>query len=98
MTETVTAAVVTLGLHNTERELGITYRQCDHWVRLGLLKPLHIGGSGSSREWTHAELDVARVMGRLVAAGLKPEPACRVARSPGRRCEIAPGIVIEVAA
>jgi DNA-binding transcriptional MerR regulator len=98
MTETVTAAVVTLGLHNTERELGITYRQCDHWVRLGLLKPLHVGGSGSSREWTHAELDVARVMGRLVAAGLKPEPASRVARSPGRRCEIAPGVWIEVTA
>lgn len=96
MTETTTAAVITLGIHNTERELGITYRQLDHWTRAGLLKPLHVGGSGSSREWTHAELDVARVMGRLVAAGLKPEPASRVARSPGRRCEIADGIYVEV--
>lgn len=98
MTETAeAAATVILGLHNTERELGITYRQCDHWTRLGLLKPLHVGGSGNAREWTRAELDVARVMGRLVAAGLKPEPASRVARSPGRRCEITPGIWIEVA-
>ncbi len=71
---------------------------CDYWVRLGLLKPLHLGGSGNSREWTRAELDVARMMGRLVAAGLKPEPASRVARSPGRRCEIADGIWIEVTA
>jgi DNA-binding transcriptional MerR regulator len=99
VTETITTvATVTLGLHNTEREIGITYRQCDHWVRLGLLKPLHLGGSGSPREWTHAELEVARTMGRLVAAGMKPEPASRVARSPGRRCEIADGVWIEVTA
>lgn len=98
MTETIaTAAVVTLGIHNTERELGITYRQLDVWTRAGLLKPLHLGGSGNSREWTRAELNVAKVMGRLVAAGLKPEPASRVARS-GGRCEIAPGIWIEVTA
>ena len=85
MTETATAAVITLGVANTERELGITYRQLDHWTSAGLLKPLHIGGSGIPREWTRAELDVARTMGRLVAAGLKPEPASRVARSPGPR-------------
>jgi len=96
MTGTALAApTVTLGLHNTERELGISYRQCDHWVRLGLLNPLHVGGSGSQREWTRAELDVARVMGRLVAAGVKPAVAALVARS-GGRCEVAPGIVIEV--
>ena len=95
MTGTITAAVVTLGVANTERELGITYRQLDHWVRLGLLRPLHLGGSGNPREWTRAELDVAKAMGRLVAAGLRPEAASRVARS-GGRCEIAPGIVIEV--
>lgn len=98
MTETVTAAVITLGVANTERELGITYRKLDWWVRLGYLHPLHLGGSGNTREWTRAELDVARIMGRLVAAGLKPEAACRVARSPGRRCEIADSIWIEVAA
>lgn len=98
MAETITvAATVTLGVHNTKRELGISYRQLDHWIRLGLLKPLHLGGgSGNAREWTRAELNVARTMGRLVAAGLKPEPASRVARS-GGRCEVAPGVVIEVA-
>lgn len=96
MTEVTDAAVITLGVTNTERELGITYRQLDHWIRLGHLKPLHVGGSGSNREWTRAELDVARTMGRLVAAGMKPGPASRIARSPGRRCEIAPGIFIEV--
>lgn len=91
-----TETTVTLSLHNAVRETGMTYRQIDYAVRLGLLKPLHVGGSGTSREWTRAELDVARIMGRLVAAGMKPEPASRVARSPGHRCEIAPGVWIEV--
>ena len=96
MTETTVAATVTLGVTNTGRELGISYRQLDNWVRLGLLRPLHVGGSGVNREWTRAELDVARLMGRLVAAGMKPALAERLARS--RRCEISPGIWIEVAA
>ncbi len=96
MTETIVAATVTLGVANTKRELGITYRQLDYWVRLGLLKPLHLGGSGINREWTRAELEVARLMGRLVAAGLKPAVAEQLARS--RRSEIAPGVWIEVTA
>jgi DNA-binding transcriptional MerR regulator len=96
MTETVTAAVITLGIHNTERELGITYRRLDWWVRLGYLHPLHLGGSGNPREWTRAELDVARIMGRLVAAGLSLETAHRIARSRDPRCEIADGIYVDV--
>lgn len=94
MTETVTAAVITLGVTNTERELGISYRQLDWWVRLGLLKPLHLGGSGNAREWTRAELDVARLMGHLTRAGMKPALAERLARE---RClEIAPDVRLEV--
>jgi DNA-binding transcriptional MerR regulator len=96
MTETITAAVVTLGVHNTERELGITYRRLDHYVRQGYLHPLHLGGSGHPREWTRAELEVARTMGRLAALGLPLETAHRVARSRDPRCEIADGIWIEV--
>ena len=90
MTETVTAATVTLGTFWTERELGITYRQLDYWVRLGLLRPLHTGGTGNAREWTRAELEVARLMGRLVAAGVKPALAEQLARS--RRCEVTSGL------
>jgi DNA-binding transcriptional MerR regulator len=101
MTETTLPrpeTTVTLSIYNTEREIGITYRQCDHWTRLGLLKPLHLGGSGHSREWTRAELDVARLMGRLVKAGMKPAVAAAIARSGDARYEIADGIFIEVAA
>lgn len=89
MTETIIPAVLTLGELYTERELGITYRQLDWWVRLGLLRPLHTGGSGNKREWTRAELEIARLMGQLVRAGMRPAAAERLARS--RRCELAPG-------
>jgi DNA-binding transcriptional MerR regulator len=84
-------------------EAGITYRQLDHWVRRGYLRPEHVGknrygsSSGYSRYWTREELDVARVMGRLTAAGLTPTAAHRIARSGEPRAELAPGIQIEVA-
>ncbi len=55
------------------------------------------GGSGSPRIWPQAELEVARVMGRLARAGLKVETAHRVARSGQSRHEISPGVWIEVA-
>jgi DNA-binding transcriptional MerR regulator len=96
VTEAITAAVITLGVANTKQELGITYRQLDWWTRLGLLRPLHVGGSGVNREWTRAELEVARLMGHLVRAGATPALAERLARS--RRCELSPGIWIEVTA
>jgi DNA-binding transcriptional MerR regulator len=96
VTETVAVATVTLGVAGAERELGISYRQLDNWVRLGLLRPLHVGGSGVNREWTRAELEVARLMGHLVRAGMRPALAERLARS--RRCDLSPGISIEVTA
>jgi DNA-binding transcriptional MerR regulator len=76
---------------------GITYRQCDYWVRTGLLRPeCASNGSGSRRRWTADEIEVARTMGRLVRAGLPPETAHEVARSGDSRCEIGPGVWIEV--
>lgn len=85
------------------RLAGITYRQMDYWSRTGRLKhaPLPLaecdgGSSGYNREWTLAEVGVARTMGRLVAAGLPLEKAHTVARSGESRYEIAPGITIEV--
>lgn len=78
-------------------ELGITYRQLDYWVRKGFLKPRRFGeSSGISREWPPAELDVARRMGLLTAAGLVPERAHAFAREGWPSGEIAPGIRIEV--
>jgi len=74
-------------------DIGATYRQLDHWVRSGYLKPNCAGGSGFVREWPKGELRVANTMARLVAAGLPPALAARVAR--GER-EIAPGVKVLV--
>jgi hypothetical protein len=79
--------------------LGITYRQLDYWCRIGLLHPGRQipdhQGSGSARTWTATELEVARAMGKLTAAGLPPRAAERVARA-GSPCEIAPGVLVQL--
>jgi DNA-binding transcriptional MerR regulator len=89
---------MTLSGSNVEDELGITYRQLDYWTRKGHLHPLNDVGTGIAREWTEAELEIARRMGRLTAAGVPVERAATFARNTWPRGEIAPGIVIEVTA
>jgi DNA-binding transcriptional MerR regulator len=80
-------------------QAGITYRQLDYWTRRGYITPENSRyHSGIEREWSRAELGVALRMGRLITAGLSAEVAARVAREGCGRLEIAPGIVIEVAA
>lgn len=81
------ARVATAGLRVCTRhikdELGLTYRQVDHAVRAGLLRPERKNGSGSGspRVWPETEIHVAQAMGRLIPLGLTPAAACRVARS-----------------
>lgn len=61
-------------------QLGVTYRQLDHWVREGYLMPTSLNGvgavatpgTGRSRIWTGHEYDVAMMFARLVAAGFTP--------------------------
>jgi hypothetical protein len=68
-------------------ELGITYRQLDHWTRLGYLRPvqphwnIRSGGTGYARQWPESELAIAASMGRLIRLGLTVEAAHRVARA-----------------
>ena len=82
---------------------GLTYRQLDYATRRGLLRPGHVqrkkrkGGSGSPRLWTAAELEVARTMGRLTAAGLTLDAAHRIARSGESRAEMIVTLLDEVA-
>lgn len=82
-------------------DLGITYRQLDYWSRLGYLRPVRLErgrgeGSGSPRVWPPAELHVARLMGRLTAAGIQPSLAAVVARKWPDSEEIAPGIFVQI--
>lgn len=68
---------------------GITYRQLDHWVRQGWVKPRFLrrngeaaeGGSGYTRDFSEEESRVVLRMGRLVNVGLKAEEAALAARS-----------------
>jgi hypothetical protein len=53
------------------RLAGISYRQVDHWVRLGLLRtasPCH--GSGTIRRFHPVEINVARILAALRALGI----------------------------
>ena len=82
-------------------EIGVTYRQLDHWARRGYLNPGReergrFRSSGCARIWTAGELRVARSMARLVSAGLSPEVAAAVSRNGWGRSQIAPGIWLEI--
>ena len=77
---------------------GMTYRQVDYENRSGWLRPEGaMAGSGSRRRWPDGELAVARVMGGLMGAGLRPRAAAALARSLAEgRTQLAPGIWLEL--
>ncbi len=72
---------------------GATFRQVDHWCRKGYLKPVGGVGTGYSRDFPGDEVRVAKIMARLVSAGVSPEAAHRAARGDG---ELAPGVRVDV--
>lgn len=73
---------------------GASPRQLDHWTRRGWLDA-QMPGTGYRAEWSMAAIQAARLMARLVAAGLTPAAAARVAR--GER-ELAPGVTVHLEA
>ena len=75
---------------------GITYKQLDHWTRLGHLHPGGGSGTGNSRWWADDEVEVARRMGRLTSAGLPLAWSAQFARNGWPAGEIAPGILVSV--
>jgi hypothetical protein len=79
-----------LGKREMLAEARVTWRQLDHWTRLGYLRTLseQIPGIGHDRIWPSSEVQIARTMARLTAAGITPEGAERVARGKN----LAPGI------
>jgi DNA-binding transcriptional MerR regulator len=83
---------------------GATYRQLDYWARQGWLNPTAEGfGSGYRRTWPDEEARVARLMVRLIRAGVMPAAAAEYARrmAPSEpygavRLELESGVVIEI--
>lgn len=60
---------------------GLSPRQLDHWATKHYLRPDTASpGSGYPRRWPLAEYDVARLMVRLIAAGLTVDAASIAAR------------------
>lgn len=77
--------------------LGITYRQFSYWTQTGYLRPVNPDpGSGRLLEWPPAELEIARRMGRLTAAGLTVAFAASMARDSWPTAALAPGITVTV--
>ena len=62
------------------RIAGITYRQLDHWARMGLVRPsqTEASGSGSRRRYSYSDLVRLRAIKRLLDAGLKLRKVCEV--------------------
>lgn len=78
------------------RQTGISYRQLDYWVRQGWLRPEYPhAGSGTRREWTNDELDVAVRMAKLVKAGLAHDIAANVARK-GSEAWLSPNVKVVI--
>ena len=63
------------------RELGtVTYRQLDHWTRLGYVHTQHGQGSGYARTISDDELNIVAWMGHLTAQGFTPARAATLGR------------------
>jgi hypothetical protein len=61
---------------------GVTYRQLDHWTRVGYVRARarEADSSGFLRHYDEAEMAVAVWMARLVQAGILPKSAAGYAR------------------
>jgi len=78
---------------------GPSYRMIEYWVNKGYLRPEWAGNEGDRAMWSWPpeEQRVAIAMGRLVAVGLRPHLAERVARHPtGGPVVLAPGVIISL--
>lgn len=75
-------------------DLGLTYRQLDHWTTQGYLTPAEPNpGTGRRRTWTVDQLEIAGRMARLSRLGLTLAIAHRVATG---NSDVGDGITIMI--
>lgn len=61
---------------------GATYRQADHWSRLGILVPtIEARGSGSARVYTRREVQAMWALAQLSTLSCGPGPSLEVRQS-----------------
>lgn len=92
--------------HQAVELAGITYPMLDRWASKGYIHPIEerapegrpsrSPGSGHYRFWSRDEIEVIERAGRLVRAGLSPDRAVAVARTPDELIEVAPGVSVIV--
>lgn len=88
----------TAGLSTAEfaERAGISVRQAFYWAERDWLHPEGNGGTGNPWSWPEAEIEIARRMGRLTAAGLPLEWCAQFARNSWPQGELAAGIKVVV--
>jgi hypothetical protein len=70
-----------IGHAEAQERSGATYRQLDYWIRQGYLRGIGMEGSGTIRDYPDAEVEIAAIIVRLLAAGLVLPVAAAVART-----------------
>jgi hypothetical protein len=76
------------------KELGVTYRQLDHWTTQGYLTAEEPSpGSGRRRAWAAEQLEIAARMARLSRLGLNLALAHRIATGTN---DVGDGITITI--
>lgn len=88
--------------HDLARSAGVTLKQVWHWAARGYLRPedrVH-AASGKPLLFSPREVEVGIIMGRLVAAGMRVQPAADLARymrtTRVHRVRVWDGVIIEV--
>lgn len=82
MTRTAPRSTITVSTSELAALVGVSFRQVDYWVRVGLLRlAVPVAGSGRAREFDAAEVRVARAVATLYDLGLDQDTTRTVAKA-----------------
>ncbi|GII84569.1 hypothetical protein Ssi03_25590 [Sphaerisporangium siamense] len=89
------------GTSEIAKRIGVPRHKLAYWIEAGYLHP-GSGGHGVPQDWSAAEVAIAVLLARLVAAGMGAAPAAAVARSAVafelREVELGPGLPLRIGA
>jgi len=83
-------AIVELNSPDVVRLSGITYRQLDYWIHLGLITPMKASsGIGDPRRYSFEDLLRVRVIGQLRSKGLSLQMIRKAVKALEERWQVA---------